>query len=111
MADNHNGDYVLLAKQVKDKCRITWTDEATDQTIADELVPNGCAAIRFFVGIPDEVDFDFSLPGTEHRLFVNWCYYAWHDAEDDFAKNYSAEIAQARRFWEVAYAEKQTPSS
>lgn len=108
MADILNGDASLLAEQVKDKCRITWADEKTEKTIADELVPNGCAAIRFLVGIPDNVDFDFSLPGTEHRLFLNWCYYAWHDAEDDFAKNYSAEIAQSRRFWEVAYVKEQT---
>lgn len=102
-----NGDAKDLAAQVKAKCRITWDDQDTDSRIEEELVPSGCAAIRFLVGIPDGEGFDFAAPGVEHMLLMAWCYYAWHDAEDDFQQNYAAEIAQARRRWEVACAQRE----
>lgn len=107
MADENNeisAEDAYIAKlvgQVKDKCRITWEDEATERVIRDELVPTACSVIRFKVGIPDDAEFDFSEPGLEHRLFLNLCYYAWHDAEDDFERNYAADLAHARRVWEV----------
>ena len=46
-------------------------------------------------------------PGQENLLYVNYCYYAWNDAEDDFFANYFDDIMQARRKWEVIqYAEE-----
>lgn len=100
-----NGNAKDLAAQVKAKCSITWDDQATDKYVEEELVPSGCAAVRFLVGIPEGEAFDFSRPGIEHDLLVNRCYYAWHNAEDEFQQNYAAEIAQARRRWEVACAQ------
>lgn len=101
---DHNGDTAKLVEQVKDKCRITWQDEATDRAIKEEIIPSALSVVRFKVGIPDNVDFDFSAPGLEHRIFLNYCYYAWHDAEDDFAANFEADLAHARRIWEVRNA-------
>lgn len=112
MSDNHDGDLAKIVGQVKDKCRITWTDAGTERVVAEEIVPSALSVIRFMVGIPDAVDFDFSEPGIEHRLLLNYCYYAWHDAEDDFDKNYAADIAFARRKWEVLNdAERQEGAS
>lgn len=90
-----------LVGQVKDKCRITWEDEGTDRIIRNEIIPSALSVIRFKVGIPEAVEFDFAASGLEHRLFLNYCYYAWHDAEDDFERNYASDIAHARRIWEV----------
>lgn len=99
--DNHNGDLAKIVGQVKAKCRITWVDSGTESIVAEGIVPSALSVIRFMVGIPDSVDFDFSEPGIEHALLLNYCYYAWHDAEDDFGKNYAADLAFARRKWEV----------
>lgn len=103
---DHNGDIAKLVEQVKDKCRITWEDEATDRVLRDEIIPTACSVLRFKIGIPENLDFDFAEPSLEHRLFVNYCYYAWHDADDDFLRNFSADLAHARRIWEVCNAPK-----
>lgn len=101
MADMINGSVEKLLEQVKDKCRITWEDPSTERIIKDEIIPSACSIIRFKIGIPEDMEFDFTASGIEHRLFINYCYYAWHDAEDDFETNYSADVAHARRIWEV----------
>lgn len=93
-----------LLPQVKDKCRITWNDEATDRVLREEIIPSALSVIRFKVGIPEGAEFDFASPGLENRLLLNWCYYAWHDAEDDFWRNYAEDLAHARRIWEVRNA-------
>lgn len=101
MAETSNGKIEELVAKVKEKCRITWDDEVTDRYIEDELIPSACSVIRFKIGMPEAVEFDFAASGLEHRLFLNWCYYAWHDAEDDFERNYATDLAHARRIWEV----------
>lgn len=111
MADEHNGNLSQLVAQAKAKCRITWEDASTDERFETEIVPNAIADVRFKVGMPDAVDFDFTASGIEHRLFLNACYYAWHDAEDDFATNYAADIAHARRVWEVINAQEEEGAS
>lgn len=94
-----------LLKQVKRKCKVTWNDEETNEFLAD-IMGRADAVIRDKVGIDDE--FDFSQPGRENMLFVAWCYYAFHDAEDLFEANYAPEIMQCRRHWEVKdYADTQ----
>lgn len=100
MSDGQNNDNATLVGLVKDKCRITWEDEDTERVIA-EIVDSACSVIRFKLGIPEDAEFDFDQPGLEQRIFLNYCYYAWHDAEDDFEGNYAADIAHARRVWEV----------
>lgn len=101
MTDERNGKLETLVGQVKDKCKITWEDETTERVLKEELVPSACSIVRFKIGIPDDVNFDFTEPGIEHRILINYCFYAWHDAEDDFERNYAADIAHARRLWEV----------
>lgn len=96
-----NGKLETLIGQVKDKCRITWSDEATERVIKEEIIPSACSIVRFKLGIPEATAFDFSEAGLEHVIFLNYCYYSWHDAEDDFERNFAADIAHARRLWEV----------
>ena len=102
-----------LLDQVKRKLRITWDDPDTDERLEGDIIPSAEADIRFKVGIPDSVEFDFAEPGIEHRLLLAHCYYQWTDADDDeFADNYSGDIAVARQKWEVtafAEAKKQAP--
>ena len=109
MADNTslNGDVAKLVEQVKAKCKITWEDAGTNRTIEEEIIPSALSVIRFKLGIPEAVEFDFTASGLEHVLFINYCYYAWHDAEDDFEKNYASDLAHARRIWEVKNAQRE----
>lgn len=102
-----------LKEQVRRKLRVTWEgDEATEDRIDTDIIPTADADLRFKIGIPDDVSFDFSKPGIENKLFLNHCYYQWNDAEDEFEGNYASDLAQARRKWEVTqYAQEQGSSS
>lgn len=102
-----------LKEQVRRKLRVTWDDkEATEGRIDSDIIPTADADLRFKIGIPVDMPFDFSKPGTENKLFLAHCYYQWNDAEDEFESNYAADLAHARRKWEVSqYAETQEPSS
>lgn len=99
-----------LVSQVKDKCRITWDDDATNRHV-EELVSSAVAVVGFKIGVPEDCEFDWSAPSLEHRLVLNWCYYAWHDQEDEFWRCYAQDIAQARRIWEVNNAQRQKGSA
>lgn len=88
-----------LADQVKRKCHITWDDEITNQQI-EEIMERADAELRDRLGISDE-EFDFGRPSREKNLFINWCYYAYNDAEDMFESNFFGDLMQVRRKWEV----------
>lgn len=88
-----------LRSQVMRKLRITWDDPDTEARVTDHMA-SADAVLRAKIGIPD-ASFDFGDPGVENLLYLNYCYYAWNDAEDDFFANYEHDIAQARRKWEV----------
>lgn len=102
-----------LKEQVRRKLRVTWDgDDATDERIDTDIILTAEADLRFKIGIPDQEAFDFSKPGIENKLFLALCYYMWNDAEDEFEANYAADLAHARRKWEVSqYAEEQESSS
>lgn len=109
--DSHNGSLAELVKLAKAKCRITWDDEVTEAAVR-QIVLTAAPVVRFKLGIPDATDFDFTEPGPERSLLLAWCYYAWHDAADEFDRNYANDVAQARSIWEVrAYAEQQGEAS
>lgn len=99
-----------LVAKVKSKCRITWSDDITDDRIGD-IVRNALHVIRYRVGIPDDVDFDFTTPSLEHQILLGYCYYAWHDAEDDFLQHYLQDIYACRMRWEVVGNDEETLSA
>lgn len=101
-----------LLSQVYGKLRVTWSDEATDERIKEVIMPTAEADLRFKIGIPEGVEFDFATPGTENLLFLGHCYYQWNDADDEFGGNYAALLDQARRKWEVMqHAEEKAASA
>ena len=112
MADESNVTLATLVAQAKDRCRITWDDEGTNRRFTNEIVPNAVSVMRFKIGIPASVEFDFTEAGLEHDLIMGYCYYAWHDATDEFYRNYAEDLAHARRIWEVrAFAEQEEAAS
>lgn len=89
-----------LKDQVRRKLRVTWSDEATDNRIDIDIIPNAEQDLINLLGIPD-ADFDFGEPGMENALFLNHCWYQWEGALDDFEKNYAAQIGRCREKWMV----------
>lgn len=100
-----------LFSQVKRKLRVTWSDESTDATIRDDIMPNAEQELRSLLGIDDDA-FSFADPGAENMLFVAWCYYDWNDCVDDFESNYASQIARCREKWMVRqFAEEKEGAS
>ena len=90
-----------LYHQVKRKLNITWEDEETTERIG-EIIASAIPDLMHKLGIVD-ADFDFSLPGIENVLFLNYCLYEWNHAMAEFDLNYERLIAQARAKNDVAY--------
>lgn len=86
--------------QVKRKCNITWDDDETKSRL-EEIIENAIPDLLDRLGIADP-DFDFSIPGKENKLLVNYCFYEWNHCSNEFADNYADDIAQIRAKNEVA---------
>ena len=90
-----------LLVQVKRKLNITWDDEETTARI-EEIIASAIPDLKHKLGIVD-ADFDFSVPGIENILFLNYCLYEWNHAIAEFDLNYERLIAQAQAKHDVAY--------
>lgn len=88
-----------LLAQVKRKLNVTWEDDDTTARI-EEIIASAIPDLKHKLGITDE-DFDFSVAGTEHNLFLAYCLYDWNHALSDFDDNYANNIAQCRAKHEV----------
>ena len=89
-----------LFTKVKRKLDITWDDADTDARVQD-IMDTAEVVLRERLGITSDT-FDFSVPGKENQLFVNYCLYEWNHAIDEFYKNYSSIITSTRIKHEVA---------
>lgn len=91
----------ILLNQVKRKLNITWEDDETT-TRLNEIIGSAIPDLIHRLGITDP-EFDFSLPGTEHTLFLAYCLYEWNHALNEFDENYSRMIATTRAKYEVKH--------
>ena len=93
-----------LFEQVKRKCNVTWQDNDTDARLK-EIIESAIPTLIHRLGISDP-DFDFSLLGQENLFFLNYCFYEWNHALNEFLDNYSDDMATIRAKNEVkAYRE------
>lgn len=91
-----------LLDKVKEKLKITWQDESIDKRI-EEMVEDAEITLNHKLG----AEIDYSAPGMERNLFLNYCLYAWNDCVNEFDNNYMNEIYQIRNKYKVKrYAEK-----
>ena len=97
---------MALIYQVKRKLNITWNDEETDRRAID-ILETVEPVLRHKLGIPAEVEFDFSRGGLENMLFLALCLYEWNHCSNEFDANYANEIAQCRAIHEVKYYKAQ----
>ena len=89
-----------LLSQVERKLNITWTDEETTARLS-EIINSAIPDLIHRLGIND-LNFDFSKPGAENALFVNYCLYEWNHSLNEFFDNYAESISQIRVKNEVA---------
>lgn len=88
-------DFNLFYK-VKEKLKVTWQDESTDRRIK-EMIEDAIVTLNHKLG----AEIDYSVPGMERNLFLNYCLYAWNDCVNEFDVNYINEIYQIRNKYKV----------
>lgn len=87
-----------LIDKVKNKCYITDSSEETEARLTD-IVDDAIVSLTHQLGLAS--DFDFSAPSQERALLLNYCFYTWNDAQDEFTANYLSDILQIRHKNEV----------
>ena len=85
-----------LLTLVKDKLKITWEDDDTDREI-ETIMEDAEIALNSTIG----AKIQYSAPGQERRLFLNYCLYAYNDMESKFDSAYVNELMQLRIKYEV----------
>lgn len=90
-----------LLSDVKEHLKITWDEEETNSAIKS-IIKDAIPTLNFKLG----ADIDYSISGMEHRLFLNYCLYAWNDCLNEFDNYYLNEIYQIRSKYEVEYYEE-----
>lgn len=93
-----------LLQALKDKLCITWDDSNIDRKVSD-ILDRGISAIIFKLGLPDNFSFDINCPET--NLLLNYCFYEYNDAIDEFDYNYRSDILQLRAKNEVFWFAKE----
>jgi hypothetical protein len=89
-----------LLSQVEGKLNITWSDEGTTKRLT-EIIENAIPDLIHRLGISSS-EFDFSKPGVENNLLLNYCLYEWNHSLNEFFDNYAESISQVRAKNEVA---------
>ena len=82
--------------QVKRHLNITWSDDDTDQKVADMMM-DAEIALNHKLG----AEIYYFAPGAERLLYLNYLLYAWNDCLEEFDSAYRAEILQIRHKYEV----------
>jgi hypothetical protein len=88
-----------LVEQVRRKLNITWEDEETTARVND-IINSAIPDLKHKLGITD-TDFDFSVGGTENKLFLAYCLYEWNHVANEFDDNYANDIATVQRKYDV----------
>ena len=57
-------------------------------------------------------EIDYSAPGFERQLFLNYCMYVWNNCTELFDNNYINDIYQIRQYYEAkAYEEEEADNA
>lgn len=85
-----------LKAELKLKLNITWEDTETNSKL-DSILADAEIVLNHKLG----AEIEFSAPGIEHSLYLNYCMYAWNNCTDEFDERYRTEIYTARHIQEV----------
>ena len=94
-----------MLQLLKDKLCITWSDSDTDRRL-NNILNSAKNILAFKLGLP--MDYMWVENTMESNLLLNYCFYEWNDAVDEFDNNYSNDILQIRMKYEVnSYVEEE----
>lgn len=89
-------DIEALLRKLKAKLSITWDDIEIEERLRT-IIEDAEITLNHKLG----TNFDYSQPGQERTLFLNYCMYAWNNCLNEFDENYKKEIYQIRAKYEV----------
>lgn len=93
---------LLLMQELKDILNITWDEEETDRKL-ERIINDAKLTLNWKLG----QNIDYSISGSEHNLFLNYCMYAYNNCTNEFDDNYFNEIMQIRQKYEVLAYEQE----
>lgn len=85
-----------LKAELKLKLNITWEDDDTNSKL-ESILADAEIILNHKLG----AEIDYSVPGIEHSLYLNYGMYAWNNCIDEFDERYRPEIYTARHIQEV----------
>lgn len=88
-----------LVQKAKLKCYI---EKEQDGELLDRLtmlLEDAQIEVAHLIGV--EEDFDFSKPSLARELFLNFVWYAWNDAKDEFEHNYLSDIMKCSAYYGI----------
>lgn len=85
-----------LLKGLREKIGITWEDENLENRL-NSIIECAKASLDFKLG----ANIDYSIPGMERTLFLNYCMYDYNNCLYEFDKNYRSDIYQIRMKYEI----------
>lgn len=88
----NGSDLYVLVDLAKQKLDITWSDKETDESI-EEIVLNAISIMKHKLGCSD---IDFTAPGLDRHLFLEYVKYSWNDYAHVFDEENRKDIIQAR---------------
>ena len=88
-----------VIERVKRKLNVTFLDKQTEDRIGKDIIPLCIASLTDDIGITDE-DFDWSGTSRECFLLVEYAFYEWNHASEQFHEDYAEDIAKIRARWE-----------
>lgn len=91
-----------LRNAVKPKLKITWNQQETENEI-DTMLEDAESYLNHLLG----AEIDYSAPGTERMLFLNFCMYVWNDCQEEFEDAYLKDIIRCRAKYEVKHYEEE----
>lgn len=87
-------------RAVKLKCYISLDNN--DLEISERLLnlmQDAQIEVTHIIGLPE--NFDFSAAGPARALFLNYIWYSFHDAQNEFKSNYLEDILNCRDYYDV----------
>lgn len=86
--------------KIKDALDITFNDDDYNRKIIG-IIEDAIQVLRSLFGMPDDLKFDWTVPGQERMLLKNYCLYALNNVTEQFQDNYRNELIQMRIKYEV----------
>lgn len=92
-----------LIQKAKQKCYIERTEDGELLDRLTMLLEDAQVKVAHVIGVSE--DFDFAKPGLARELFLNYIWYAWNDAQDEFEHNYLSDIMTAQAYYGIKTGE------